>query len=41
MKHIYPTINSEVGWHFEPVNHWLHCSKVELYADFVSGFTAG
>ncbi len=41
MKHIYPTIKSEFGWLFEPVNHWLCCSKVDLYADFLSGVTAG
>ena len=41
MKHIYPTIKGEFGWLFEPVNHWLSCSKVELYAGFVSGVTAG
>jgi hypothetical protein len=41
MKHIYLTIKSEFGWFFEPVNHWLRCSKVDLYGDFVTGVTAG
>ena len=41
MRNIYPTIKCEFGWLFEPVNHWLHNSKVELYAHWVSGVTAG
>ncbi len=39
--HIYPTIKCEFGWLYEPVEQWLDCPKVELYAHFVSGVTAG
>jgi hypothetical protein len=39
LQHIYPTIKCEFGWLFEPVNHWLACSKVELYAHSMSVVT--
>ncbi len=41
MCNIYLTIKCEFGWLFEPENHWLRNSKVELYAHWVSGVTAG
>ena len=41
MKHIYPLVKLEFGWLLEPINNWLKKNNVKLYAQFVSGVTAG
>jgi len=41
MKKIYPLVKQEFGWLFEPINDWLKQNDIELYAQFVTGVTAG
>jgi hypothetical protein len=41
LRHIYPLVQNEFGWLFEPVIQYLNENKVELYAHYVSGVTAG
>ena len=41
LKSIYPLVKKEFGWLFEPIREWLHNNKIELYAHFVTGVTAG
>ncbi len=41
LRHIYPLVQYEFGWLFDPNIHWLNEHKVELYAHHVSGVTDG
>jgi hypothetical protein len=41
LRHIYPLVQNEFGWLFEPVIQYLNEHKVKLYAHYVSGVTAG
>ncbi len=41
MKHVYPIVQNECGWLFEPINSWLENNSVLLHSYFVSGVTAG
>ena len=41
IKHIYPLVKMEFAWLFDPIEQWLKDNKVNLYANFVSGVTAG
>ena len=41
MKHVYPIVQNEFGWLFEPINSWLENNNVLLHSYFVSIVTAG
>ncbi len=39
--HIYPLVENEFAWLFEPIKEWLDENNIKLYANFVSVVTAG
>ncbi len=39
MKHVYPVVQNEFGWLFEPINSWLENNNVLLHSYFVRGVT--
>jgi hypothetical protein len=38
---IYPLVEKDFGWLFDPIKEWLQENKIKLYAHFVTGVTAG
>ena len=41
INRIFPLVKMEFAWLFEPIEQWLNDNNVQLYANFVSGVTAG